>query len=968
MPLSWNEIKLRAIKFSKEWETETKENAEAKSFWDDFFNVFGIGRRRIASFEEPVKKLGNRQGFIDLFWKGNLIVEHKSKGKDLDKAYQQAIDYFPGIKEAELPKYILVSDFERFRLYDLDDNQQYEFLLSELHKNIKLFGFIAGYHKIVIRDEDPINIKAAEKMGHLHDLLKENGYEGHELEIYLVRLLFMLFADDTGIFEKDIFWDFVENHTAEDGSDLANKLAQLFQVLNKPQDKRLKNIDEIYTQFPYINGKLFEENLSIAAFDSEMRSILLDSCTMDWGLISPAIFGSLFQSIMDKTARRNLGAHYTSEKNILKLIKPLFLDELWVEFEKVKGNSKKLAEFHKHLGELKFLDPACGSGNFLIIAYRELRKLELAILETTLKGELVTNIEQVIWLDIDQFYGIEIDEWATRIAEVAMWLIDHQMNMQISEKFGNYFVRIPLKKSVNIINANSLQTDWQSLLNPVNTIDMDVKHANIYIASEPEHEYKSVNVKAETYQIHQGEPSPLSNEIKFDYIFGNPPFIGSKMQTKEQRADLERVFNGAKDAKILDYVSAWFIKAANYIQNTKIKVAFVSTNSISQGEQISVLWGEMLNRYKSIIHFAHKTFKWSNEAKGQAAVYVIITGFANFDTKNKTIFDYEDIKGEPTAINAQNINPYLVDAPNLLVTKKTKPISNVPEMNFGNMPLDGGNLLFTDEEKIEFLKTEPNAELFFKPLLSAHEYLHNKKRWCLWLVDASPKDIRSMKEVLKRIEAVKRFRLSSVAPSTQKHAELPALFRDRNNPETFVLVPLHTSENRKYIPMGFFTKDYIANNSTSIIPNATLFNLGILSSEMHMTWVKYTCGRIKSDYRYSKNIVYNNYPFPKEVSDKQKERVEKAAQLVLDTREKYPDSSLADLYDPMTMPPDLVKAHKELDKAVDLCYRPQAFTNERARIEFLFDLYSQYVTPLQAEMDKRNKKLRKGNIRYLQSR
>jgi len=968
MPLSWNEIKLRAIKFSKEWETETKENAEAKSFWDDFFNIFGIGRRRIASFEEPVKKLGNRQGFIDLFWKGNLIVEHKSKGKNLDKAYQQAIEYFPGIKEAELPKYILVSDFERFRLYNLEENQHTEFLLSELHKNIKLFGFIAGYHKIVIRDEDPINIKAAEKMGHLHDLLKENGYEGHELEIYLVRLLFMLFADDTGIFEKDIFWDFVENHTAEDGSDLANKLAQLFQVLNKPQDKRLKNLDEIYTQFPYINGKLFEENLSIAAFDSEMRSILLDSCSMDWGLISPAIFGSLFQSIMDKTARRNLGAHYTSEKNILKLIKPLFLDELWVEFEKVKGNSKKLAEFHKHLGELKFLDPACGSGNFLIIAYRELRKLELAILEITLKGELVTNIEQVIWLDIDQFYGIEIDEWAARIAEVAMWLIDHQMNMQISEKFGNYFVRIPLKKSVNIINANSLQTDWQSLLNPVNTIDMDVKHANIYIASEPEHEYKSVNVKAETYQIHQGEPPPLSNEIKFDYIFGNPPFIGSKMQTKEQRADLEHVFNGAKDAKIMDYVSAWFIKAANYIQNTKIKVAFVSTNSISQGEQTSVLWGEMLNRYKSIIHFAHKTFKWSNEAKGQAAVYVIITGFANFDTKNKTIFDYEDIKGEPTAIQAKNINPYLVDAPNLLVTKKTKPISNVPEMNFGNMPLDGGNLLFTDEEKIEFLKTEPNAEKYLLPLISAREFLHNQKRWCLWLVNASPKDIRSMKEVLKRIEAVKRFRLSSVAPSTQKHAVLPALFRDRNNPETFVLVPLHTSENRKYIPMGFFTKDYIANNSTSIIPNATLFNLGILSSEMHMTWVKYTCGRIKSDFRYSKNIVYNNFPFPKGVSDKQKERVEKAAQLVLDTRKKYPDSSLADLYDPMAMPPDLIKAHKELDKAVDLCYRPQAFTNERARIEFLFDLYNQYVTPLQAEIDKRNKKLRKGNIRYLQSR
>ncbi len=971
MPLSWNEIKSRSIKFSKEWETETKENAEAKSFWDDFFNIFGIGRRRIASFEEPVKKLGNRQGFIDLFWKGNLIVEHKSKGKDLDKAYQQAIDYFPGIKEAELPKYILVSDFERFRLYDLEENQHTEFLLSELHKNIKLFGFIAGYHKIVIRDEDPINIKAAEKMGHLHDLLKENGYEGHELEIYLVRLLFMLFADDTGIFEKDIFWDFVENHTAEDGSDLANKLAQLFQVLNKPQDKRLKNIDEIYTQFPYINGKLFDENLSIAAFDSEMRSILLDSCTMDWGLISPAIFGSLFQSIMDKTARRNLGAHYTSEKNILKLIKPLFLDELWVEFEKVKGNSKKLAEFHKHLGELKFLDPACGSGNFLIIAYRELRKLELAILETTLKGELVTNIEQVIWLDIDQFYGIEIDEWATRIAEVAMWLIDHQMNMQISEKFGNYFVRIPLKKSVNIINANSLQTDWQSLLNPVNAIDVSVKHANIYvdIASEPELDYKNVNVKAETYQIHQGEPPLLSNKIKFDYIFGNPPFIGKQLQTKEQKEDLSLVTANIKGASVLDYVACWYLKAAKYIQDTKIKAAFVSTNSIAQGEQVGIIWNELFSRYKIKIHFAHRTFRWDNEAKGNAAVHVVIIGFANFDITSKLLFDYEDIKTDAHEIKVKNINPYLIDGNDIVVSKRRNPITNVPSIIYGNKIVDGGFYLFNDEEKRKFIDEEPMSEKFFKPILSGEEFLKNKNRWVLYLKDISPNELKSLPLVYERVKQVAIYRSKSLKESTRFKSETPTLFAEPRQPKNdFLLIPRTSSENRKYIPLGFYSKEYIVNDSCIALPYATLYLFGHLSSEMHMTWVKYTCGRLKSDYRYSNTIVYNNYPFPKEVNDKQKERVEKAAQLVLDTREKYPDSSLADLYDPMTMPPDLVKAHKELDKAVDLCYRPQAFTNERTRIEFLFDLYSQYVTPLQAEMDKRNKKLRKGNIRYLQSR
>jgi len=380
MPLSWNEIKSRAIAFSKEWETETSEDAEAKSFWDGFFNIFGITRKRVASFEEPVKKLGEKQGFIDLFWKGILLVEHKSRGKNLDRAYKQALDYFPGILERDLPKYILVSDFARFRLYDLEENEQHEFDLKDLHKNIRLFGFVAGYQKHKIREEDPVNIKAAESMGRLHDQLKEIGYDGHQLELYLVRLLFCLFAEDTGIFERQTFQNYVEERTSEDGSDLAYHIAALFQVLNTPENKRLKNLDEQLAAFPYVNGKLFEEILPNASFDSKMRQTLLDCCALDWSRISPAIFGSLFQSIMDKTARRNLGAHYTSEKNILKLIKPLFLDALWEEFNKVKNNKNKLAEFHQKLRSLKFLDPACGCGNFLVIAYRELRLLELEIL------------------------------------------------------------------------------------------------------------------------------------------------------------------------------------------------------------------------------------------------------------------------------------------------------------------------------------------------------------------------------------------------------------------------------------------------------------------------------------------------------------------------------------------------------------------------------------------------------------
>ena len=511
MALSWNEIKNRAINFSKEWEKEQREHAESQSFWNDFFNIFGISRKRVASFEEPVKKLGEQRGRIDLFWKGTLLVEHKSRGKDLAKAYTQAMDYFPGLKEAELPKYILISDFETFKLYDLEEDKNYEFTLNELYKNVHLFGFIAGYTKHKVVAEDPINIQAAQMMGKLHDKLKDVGYDGHSLELFLVRLLFLGFAEDTSIFEKRAFLEFLENKTSEDGSDLGSKLTELFQVLNTPFEKRLKNLDESLATFPYVNGKLFEEFLPIPSFDSKMRDILLECCYLDWSKISPAIFGSLFQSIMDKEHRRNLGAHYTSEANILKLIRPLFLDELYEKFEKVKKNKKQLAEFHKELSTLHFLDPACGSGNFLIIAYRELRILELEILKI-LYSENVLDISSIVWCDVDQFHGIEVEEFPAQIAQVAMWLIDHQMNMMISEHFGQYFVRLPLKKSANIVHANSLQISWEDVI----------------------------------------------SKEKLTYILGNPPFIGERYQSKQQRLDLENLFN----AKVkLDYVTAWYLKA-----------------------------------------------------------------------------------------------------------------------------------------------------------------------------------------------------------------------------------------------------------------------------------------------------------------------------------------------------------------------------------------------------------------------
>jgi type II restriction/modification system DNA methylase subunit YeeA len=962
MGLSWNEIKARAIEFSKEWKNDFNEHAEAKSFMDAFFNVFGVPRRRVATFETNVIKGDGRQGFIDLLWKNTILIEFKSKGKDLDKAHEQAKGYFPGLRDEELPQYILVSDFERFRLYDLEENSTVEFNLNELANHVKLFGFMIGYQKKVYKEQDPANIKAAEKMGKIHDRLKEIGYVGHPLEVYLVRLLFCLFAEDTTIFEKQIFQDYIEQRTNIDGSDLAPRLQELFQVLNTPIEKRFKNIDEQLSEFPYVNGRLFEEILPTASFDSNMRQALLDCCLIDWSKISPAIFGSMFQSVMNPTERRNLGAHYTSETNILKLIKPLFLDDLWKEFESLKGNKNALAEFHKKISTLKFLDPACGCGNFLIITYRELRLLELEILRTIYKdGQQVIDISNIIWLDVDMMYGIEYEEFPARIAEVAMWLMDHQMNMLISNEFGKYFARLPLKKAAKIVNGDALKTNWKTLISTeVATVYTD--HLNFKVIKEPVENYGTLNVMTKSAsEINSNAEFPIHNvteRIEYDYILGNPPFIGSKMMKQFQRDEIVKQFNNSEGSGVLDYVTGWYIKAAKYIQGTNTKVAFVSTNSIVQGEQTSILWGQLLNKYQIKIHFAHRTFKWSNEAKGNAAVYCVIVGFANFDTNNKSIFEYENIKGEPHEIKVKNINPYLVDAKDLLITKSSNPICKVPKMRFGNMPLDGGHLLLTDEEKNEFLQKEPNAEKFIKPLISAQEFLNNAKRWCLWLVDVDPSELKQMPEVLKRIDLVRKFRLASVAPSTQKFATTPGLFRDRNQPDSFIVVPRVSSENRKYIPMGFFDKNSIVSDTCMSIPNGNLFHFGVLMSTMHMSWVKSVCGRLKSDFRYSKDIVYNNYPWPENPTAKQIAAIEEKAQKVLDARSLFPNSSLADLYDPLIMPPALVKAHNELDKAVDLAYRPQPFTSEANRMVLLFELHEKCTADLFTK-EKTKKKTKK---------
>lgn len=715
MPLSWNEIKIRAAAFAKEWADASDERAQAQEFWIGFFDIFGIRKPRVASFEHAVKKYRGKQGFIDLFWPGVLLIEHKSRGKSLERAHDQALDYFHGLKERDLPRYVLVSDFARLRLYDLEGNAEpVEFALSDLPAHIKRFAFVAGYQAQDIRPQDPVNQKAAEKMGALHDALKASGYEGHPLEVLLVRLLFCLFADDTGIFEPaQAFRTWVEERTDPDGANLGPQLGMLFQVLNTAPVKRSAKLDEQLAAFPYVNGGLFAEALPLAMFDADMREQLLECCALDWSRISPAIFGAMFQSIMDGKARRNLGAHYTSEENIQKLIKPLFLDSLWDEFNRVKSNKSRLFEFHRSLRELTFFDPACGCGNFLVITYRELRRLEMEVLRTAYgSGQQQLDIHTLVAVDVDQFHGIEIEEFPAQIAQVAMWLIDHQMNQKVGEEFGRYFARIPLQKSPHIVHGNALQLDWAQVLAPE----------------------------------------------RCTYVLGNPPFVGAKYMDDSQRADAQAVFSEVANGGLLDFVCAWYVKAAHYArtslaagrtEETAPRVAFVSTNSITQGEQVGVLWGWLLAQGIHI-HFAHRTFQWRNEARGIAAVHCVIVGWGLNDSSEKKLFVYSDIKGQSLAVSAANINPYLVDAPNILIQKRSSPICEAPAMNYGSFALDDGNYTISKEEYDTIAQTNPGAIKFLREFVGGAELINGIERWCLWLDGALPQEFRKESIVIEK--------------------------------------------------------------------------------------------------------------------------------------------------------------------------------------------------------------------------
>ena len=632
-----------------------------------------------------------------------------------------------------------------------------------------------------------------------------------------------------------------------------------------------------------------------------MRIELLDACALDWGRISPAIFGGLFQSIMDPATRRNLGAHYTSEINILKLIKPLFLDDLHRELAAAKGNTHKLTDLQHKLRELTLFDPACGCGNFLVVAYRELRLLELEILRLLRNsGQLALDIFHLIQVNVDQCFGIEIEEFPAQIAQVALWLTDHQMNQRVSEEFGQYYARLPLTTSAHIVNDNALTLDWSTVV----------------------------------------------PRERVSYILGNPPFVGKKEQSKTQKAEFLAIMHDVKGAGVLDYVTAWYRKAAEFMQGTSVSAAFVSTNSITQGEQPGVLWPQLWVRGMKI-HFAHRTFRWNNEGRGKAAVHCVIIGFGPGEPARRVIYDYEKVEGDPHPVEVKHINPYLVEGPDIVLSKRTQPINSAPSISKGSEATDFGHLFLSDMERNDLLSRYPSAEGWLHRVLGGDELLSNDIRWCLWLANAKPSELRTVPPVLERIERVRQQRLQSGKVRTKVWAGTPTLFTEIRQPQhRYLAIPKVSSERRSYLPMAFLPQEWIATGSLLTVDIATSYQFGILQSTMHMAWMRTVAGRMKSDYQYSASIVYNNFPWPDNVSERQVRAIETAAQSILDARAQFPDASLADLYDPLTMPQILAKAHHALDRVVDLAYGRRSLTSDAERVTLLFERYQQLTTTL----------------------
>lgn len=935
LQLAWSEVRARASLFARRWSAESSESAGKQSFWNEFFAVFGRERRTVASFEVAVRGIRGEYKYIDLLWSGVLLVEHKSKGRSLAAAESQAFAYIEDLARTgrvnEIPRYVIISDFAQIALYDLEPSpesdlgdqggmpfKQLTFPLSELPRHVRAFGFLNGVAQRRLDPDDPANERAYSLMCDLHDELEALGFRGTDLEKFLVRVLFCLFADDIGIFEPGTFESFVRDSTREDGSDVGALLNELFDALNTPEANWTESARDRFAGFRYVNGELFQDRLGFPQFNSSTRNALLGACAFHWARVSPAVFGSLFQGILEPKQRRQRGAHYTSERDILRVLHPLFIDSLRTELQSIRSDARaghrlgRLRDFQTRLRALQFLDPACGCGNFLVLAYRELRELEHEVISEIHRNQQFLDIRMASLVDVDQFCGIEIEEWPARIATVALWLMDHQLNQKLSDMLGEHFERLPLRTSPKIIQANALTTSWTDLLKP-------------------------------------------SNQVM---VFGNPPFVGKKEQTAKQKEDLNQVWGRIPGSGVLDYVTAWYRLAVDYIGSTGARVAFVSTNSITQGEQAAVLWPSLFALKQLHIQFAHRTFPWKSEARGAAHVHVVIIGFGRDDLQPKRIYDYDVDSELPEIVECASIGPYLTPGDNTTVRNRTSPLCEVPPIRYGSMMIDKPRgagpevgLVFESSQRDELLRDSPQLGPWVRPLIGGEEFLNSTHRWCLWLKGATPELLRSSPVLQARLEGVRSFRSSSSRPQTKALAATPYLFGEDRQPNTpYLFIPKVSSERRRYLPIGFIDPGTVASGSGLIVPEASIYHFGVLSSAMHNAWIRSVAGRMKSDLQYSGNIVYNNFPWPVGASDRATTTVINAAERVLGVRQRFLPpkgrSTLADLYDPLTMPQDLLEAHRRLDRAVELCYGAGSFKNDRERSQFLLKLFAQMDSPL----------------------
>ena len=922
-----------ARRFAERWQGKGYEKGESQTFWLELLTeVFGVKEpSTFITFENQVKL--DHTSFIDGYIeRTHTMIEQKSLDKDLLAPikqsdgtsltpFQQAQRYSAALPYSKRPRWIVTCNFSTFLVYDMEhpDGDPFEIKLADLGKEHYRLRFLVETGAQHLEREMQVSMQAGAIVGKLYDaLLKEykdptNPESLRSLNVLCVRLVFCLYSEDAGIFGKhDMFHDYLARY---DTMDMRNALIRLFQILNTPLDERDPYLQDDLAAFPYASGGLFEGDIEIPRLNDEIRDLLLRHASLDfdWSEISPTIFGAVFESTLNPETRRSGGMHYTSVENIHKVIDPLFLDDLKQQLNDIlaepviKQRQKRLREFQDHLASLTFLDPACGSGNFLTETYLSLRKLENRVIRALYEGHSMfiggEDFINPVKVSIYQFHGIEINDFAVTVAATALWISEAQMLAETERIVSHDFEFLPLKDYPNIVEANALRTDWRSLFNKT---------------------------------TEQSETSEQCPHLP-DYIMGNPPFIGARMATAEQKQDLINVF-GAKWKNVgnLDYVCGWYKKAAELMRDTQIKAALVSTNSICQGEQVANLW-EPLMQDGIVINFAHRTFRWDSEAAIKAHVHCVIVGFSYEDKKDKVLFDNGNV------IHASHINAFLIDAPDAFVGSRQHPISDVPEIGIGNKPIDGGNYLFEKEEMEDFIRQEPQSEPYFRPWYGATELIHQKPRFCLWLGECSPAELRSMPQCLKRVEAVRNFRLASKSEGTRKLADRPTRFHVENMPKrNYIIVPRHSSEIRNYIPMGFMSPSILCGDANLMIPDATLYHFGVLESSVHMTWMRVVCGRLKSDYRYSKDVVYNNFPWP-EVNDEQREKIEQTAQGILDARALYPDSSMADLYDPLTMPPELRKAHRDNDHAVMAAYGFPSTMQESEIVAQLFSLYNELI-------------------------